>query len=402
VILEDRAPALYDRAMLAALLVIIQVASVTEVASPRPTGWVTDQANVISADAEAKLDAIAEQLYQLRGIELAVVAVDSVPGTPKQFATDLFNHWKIGSAATHNGVLVLLVMSQRRLEIETGDGMEGALPSAWLADMQKTTMVPRFKAKDFGGGLVDGVRAMAEHIKSAGGEGVVEQKPHEYRDDGTVVTPPTANPPADYSQPPVSSHQPSRVVQPEDDSGVPTGAIVGGGLGVAGLGGGAALLARSRRRRRRCETCQPHREMLPLDEIADDQHLDAGQQSEERVGSVNYEVLVCPGCQATRTLRHGKWFSSYSTCSSCNYKTEKTDSTTLVHATYDHGGQVQVTETCMHCNRTHTYTKHTARRTRPSTTSTSYGSSSRSSGSSSRSSGFGGGRSSGGGSGSSW
>lgn len=395
----------YDRTMFAALLVIIQVASVTEVASPRPNGWVTDQANVISAEDEARLDAIAGELNKLRGIELAVVTVDTVPGTPKQFATDLFNHWKIGSAATNNGVLVLLVMSQRRLEVETGDGMEGALPAVWLSDMQKSTMVPRFKAKDFGGGLVDGVTAMAEHIKTAGGEGVVEQKPHEYRDDGTVVTPPTANPPTsnDYTPSPVTTTQePSHVSPPREDSGPPTGAVVGGGLGLAGLGGGAALLLRHRRRQRRCLTCQPNREMMPLSEIEDDAHLDAGQRAEERIGSVNYEVLVCPGCQATKTLRDGKWFSGFGTCSGCSYKTEKSSSTTLVHATYDHGGQVQVTETCAHCNRVHTYVRHTARRTRPSTTSSSSGGGRSSFSSSSRSSGFGGGRSSGGGSGSSW
>jgi len=200
--------------MLAALLLIFHVASVTEVASPRPNGWVTDQANVVNAEDEAKLDALAGELNRLRGIELAIVTVDKVPGTPKQFATDLFNHWKLGQAATNNGVLVLLVMSQRRLEVETGDGMEGALPAVWLADMQKSTMVPRFKAKNFGGGLVDGVTAMADHIKQAGGEGVVEQKPHEYRDDGTVVTPPTANPPSDYQQPPVTTNEPAYVSPP--------------------------------------------------------------------------------------------------------------------------------------------------------------------------------------------
>ncbi len=396
--------------MLAALLVIFQVASVTEVASPRPTGWVTDQANVISADAEAQLDAIAGELNSLRGIELAIVTVDSVPGTPKQFATDLFNHWKIGSASTNNGVLVLLVMSKRRLEIETGDGMEGALPSQWLADMQTRTMVPRFKAKDFGGGLVDGVREMAEHIKAAGGEGVVEQKPHEYRDDGTIVTPPAAGivlPPRDvppHNGPP-SSHPSSRASGQTEGSGNRTKAIVGGGLGLAGLGGGAALIARRRKRKRTCETCQPNLAMLPLNEIEDDAHLEAGQVAEERLGSVNYEVLVCPGCQNTRTLRQGKWFSGYGKCGSCSYKTEKSSSTTLVSATYDHGGQVQITETCSHCNAHRSYIRHTARRTRPSTSTSSFssGSSSRSSsGSSSRSSGFGGGRSSGGGAGSSW
>ncbi len=383
--------------MLAALLVIFQVASVTEVASPRPNGWVTDQANVIPADVEAKIDAQAEELNRLRGIELAVVTVDSVPGTAKEFATALFNHWKIGSAATNNGVLVLLVMSQRRLEIETGDGMEGALPAQWLADMQARTMVPRFKTKDFGGGLLDGVFVMVQHIKNAGGEGVVEQKPHEYRDDGEVVAPPAPSTVPPYEVP--TSTEPSPMVETTEDSGVPTGAIVGGGLGLAGLGGGAALLARQRRRRRACESCQPNLPMLPLDEIEDDAHLEEGQRTEERVGSVNYEVLVCPGCQSTRTLRHGKWFSGYDTCRSCSYKTATSSSTTLVSATYDHGGQVEVTEQCTHCNHRNTYIRHTARRTRPSTSTSSFSSSS---GGSSRSSGFGGGRSSGGGAGSSW
>ena len=186
---------------------------------------------------------------------------------------------------------------------------------------------------------------------------------------------------------------------PKDDSGVPTGAIVGGGLGLAGLGGGALLLSRRRKRERTCETCQPNLPMLPLGEIEDDAHLEAGQVAEERVGSVNYEVRVCPGCQNTRTLRHGKWFSGYGTCSSCSYKTEKSTSTTLVSATYDHGGQVQITETCTHCNAHNSYIRHTARRTRPSTSTSSFSSGG---GSSSRSSGFGGGRSSGGGSSSSW
>jgi uncharacterized protein len=141
--------------------------------------------------------------------------------------------------------------------------------------------------------------------------------------------------------------------------------------------------------------------MIELSEIEDDKHLDQGQRTEEQVGSVDYDVAVCPGCQATRTLRRGKWFSGYGRCSGCSYKTMKSTSTTLVHATYDHGGQVQITETCVHCSHASTRIRYTAARTRPSSSS----SGSRSSGGGFRSSGgggFGGGRSSGGGAGSSW
>ena len=380
-----------------AFLFVLATVSVTEVQNPRPHGWVTDQAAVLDADTEARLNALADGLYRTKQIELAVVTVTDVRGTPKQFATSLFNHWGIGNAQTNTGVLVLLVMGKRRLEIETGTGIEAALPAQWLADMQARAMVPRFKVRDFAGGLVAGVQAISDHLGAAPGESTSEAKPGEYRDNGVVVDPPapTALPalPAHGAPPPSSIAPP-----PEDESN--TGKYAAGGAGLVGLGGGiAGLVAWRKRRNRTCTKCQPHRRMLPLSEVADDEHLDAGQRKEESLGSVDYEVVICPGCQDARTLRDSKWFSGYSRCSSCSYKTLSSSSSTIVAATYDHGGQVRVTEDCRHCSYHNTYTRYTAKLTRPSTTSSS--SSSYSSSSSGRSS-FGGGSSRGGGAGSSW
>jgi uncharacterized protein len=388
-----------------AVVIVVGVGSVADVPNPRPDGWVSDQANVLEAGDEKRLDELAAAINRERGIELAIVAIDDSPGSAKQFATDLFNHWKIGSAATDNGVLVLLVMGKRRIEVETGTGIEAALPAAWLADMQARDMVPRFKRKDFAGGLVAGVEAIVAHLRAAPGESPTGSGGSgEYRDDGTVVTPPAPSLPqsSPNDQVPYPSEQVG-TIEPRGGGGgdFPIGGAVAGGAGLLGAAGGGFLIARTRRKRRTCETCQPPRRMLPLDEIADDAHLSDGQKTEERVGSVDYEVVVCPGCQASRVIRHGKWFRGYSRCPSCDFKTERESSVTLVHATYDHGGQVEVTETCAHCNRHHTYIRHTARRTRPS--SSSGGSrSSFSSGGGSRSSGFGGGSSRGGGAGSSW
>lgn len=383
---------------LLAVLVVSNVVSVAEVPSPRPAHWVTDQANVLDADAEAKLDAVAEELKTRRGIELAVVTVDDVRETPKQFATALFNQWGIGSAQTNNGVLVLLVMGKRRLEIETGRGIEAALTAEWLADMQAREMVPRFKAKQFGPGLLTGVLAIATHLREAPGESTSTAPAGEYRSDGVVTTPSTE--PATTQPPPITPQPVTTTTSApsDDDGGVPTLPFALGGLSLAGAGG-AVLTARRRRKQRTCEACTPARPMLALDEVADDAHLDGGQQTEERVGSVDYEVLICPGCQASRTLRHGKWFSGYGRCSSCSYKTMKSSSVTTRSATYDHGGEVEVTETCANCSYRRTYTRTTSALTRPSSsTGSSFGSSS----SGSSSSGFSGGSSGGGGAGSSW
>ncbi|HLL21883.1 MAG TPA: TPM domain-containing protein [Kofleriaceae bacterium] len=396
--------------MVALLAFVFSIVGVTEVPNPRPNGWVTDQANVLDATTEARLNTLAETLYRTKQIELAVVTVDDVRGSPKQFATSLFAHWKIGNAQTNTGVLVLLVMGKRRLEIETGTGIEGALPADWLAKMQAGEMVPRFKQKDFPGGLVAGVQAIADHLGAAPGESTSTVQPGEYRDDNGVVPPSSSTPAPARQAVPVLPPRPAYTTAPADD-GLPVGPLAAGGAGLLGLGGGAALLARHRRRRRTCMKCQPHRAMLPLSEVEDDQHLDAGERTEEQLGSVNYEVVICPGCQDARTLRHAKWFSSYSRCGSCNFKTLASSSTTIATATYDHGGQVRVTEDCKHCKHHTSYMRYTSKRTRPSPTSTSSStarssfsssSSSSSSRSSSRGGSFGGGSSRGGGAGSSW
>lgn len=378
----------------AVALVVVQVASVAELDSPRPTAWVMDQAGVLSDADEAALNALASQLHADKGIELAVVTVDDTPGAAKPFATELFNAWGIGDARTNTGVLVLLVMGKRRLEVETGTGIEPALPAWWLSEMQAAKMVPRFKQGAFGDGLEQGVMAMVQRLGALPGEGERDTAPGEYRSDGAQVERPAGG-----------------VDTPKKIPGPSTALRVVMGLGVLSALGSGGLLARHIYRRRKCAKCKL--EMFELDEVADDAHLDAGQKAEERLGTVNYDVLICRGCQDTRVLRHGRWFSGHGKCDACGYKTEKRTSRTIAHASYTSGGVVRITETCAHCNRVHTYDRRTAKLSPPSTSSSSSSSrsssyssrssssssSSRSSSSSSRSSG---GSSRGGGAGSSW
>lgn len=384
---------------LAALCTLVfAVQSVSEVPDPRPARLVVDQAGVLDDATEARLDAALLDARTRLGPEIAVVTVDDVPGTPKEFATALFNHWKLGTAAKNDGVLVLLVMGKRRLEVETGTGLEAALPSWLLAEMQAADMVPRFKQGDFGGGLEQGTLAIIRRLGNLPGEGERDIQPGEYRSDGVVVTPPT---PAPYT--PGSDAPRARPPRDDDDDDSSTGKTAAG-LGLLGGGGiGGILIGRRLWRRRRCDKCKV--KMLELDEVADDAHLQDGQKTEENIGSVDYDVLICPGCQGSRVLRNAKWFSGRRRCPSCSWKTGKKESTTIQAATYDSGGLVRVTETCAHCSHNKSYTRRTSPKTRPSTSSSSSSyssSSSRSSSSYSSSSRSSGGSSRGGGAGSSW
>ncbi|HSA24614.1 MAG TPA: hypothetical protein P5076_24350, partial [Myxococcota bacterium] len=185
---------------------------------------------------------------------------------------------------------------------------------------------------------------------------------------------------------------------------------VGVGLGAGGLFTTLHFLLRRRLRRhmesyrRPCGKCRARMDLV--DEQADDALLSTEEQAEERIGGADWELWNCPGCGAQEKIEVS--LGGASRCGKCKRRTLIVKRTTLRSATYDHGGEVRVDETCHNPNCRHhsSHTHSTPRLTRPSPSSggsrSSSSSSSRSSSSSSSSGGFGGGRSGGGGASRKW
>src|SRR5690606_12839798 len=226
---------------------------------------------------------------------------DSVSGTPKQFATALFNHWGVGSAERNDGVLFLLVMSSRRLEVEVGYGLEDRLPDGWLGSMQTSSMVPHFKQGDFAGGIEVGVILVGQRLGA-------RELPN--IDDIPV---------ASVELPAASTRSPDRPSSssrsPAGDPWLLYGLLLTGGLGFLGGGiRGARIL-----HHKRCTACKLWRSVLPED--VEDEHLDAGQEREEELRSVDYDVYVCHSCSSVSVMAKRRWLSGYSRCSSCGYRT---------------------------------------------------------------------------------
>jgi uncharacterized protein len=329
--------------------------TVDEIPDPRAQGvWVTDLGFVLPADSEARLNARIDALHRDLDAEIAVVVVPSIDGeVPKTFATALFNHWGIGDARTNNGLLVLLVLDQRRLEMETGYGLERVLPDDWLAEMQAERMVPALRDGDYGAALEAGLLAVDERMR-----------PNE----------------------------------------VPVLRMMYGaaavGTGLAGLSLlTIASLVLLRRRERTCEQCKVY--MPVLDDAS--AHLDSGQQTETRIGSIDWRVHQCPRCQAVRAFPKLRRLSGYTPCRTCGHRTLQTTTTTEIQATGYSCGTDRITERCRHCATGTSYT-----RTSPMIPATilvatdTSSSSSIDTSSSSSSSSFGGGDSGGGGAGSSY
>ena len=81
-------------------------------------------------------------------------AGDAVPG---DFRTQLFRYWGIGQQENNNGLLILLVIDQRRMEFEVGYGLEGILTDAVCKRIQEVYMVPLAKEGRFDDCVLAGV-----------------------------------------------------------------------------------------------------------------------------------------------------------------------------------------------------------------------------------------------------
>jgi uncharacterized protein len=358
-----------------------------DVKNPRPAGhWVSDGATLLSSGEEAALNSRLDALQRDTGAEVAVVTLPScTPAAPKDFAVDLFARWGIGDRQANNGVLVLLCLQERRVEMETGYGVEGLLPDGWLGSMQQREMVPRFKAGQYGAGLVNGVAAVDERLR---------QHPHEVR----------AGIPVHH----VAGSSP--VVRGGGGGGGATGGVSPlmllsfGGLGLATVGAGASVARAVWVHQRTCPDCRVRMEQL--DDQAELEHLDAGQKREQHLDSVDWHVYRCPQCSAIRTFAKRRWFSGYSTCPQCTYQTRSSVRTTLDHPTRYSSGLAEVVERCGHCSYHHRYTVVLPRLPEPSSHSSSSSSSGGFGGGGFGGGGgggsFGGGSSGGGGAGSSW
>ncbi|HEX7078178.1 MAG TPA: TPM domain-containing protein [Candidatus Eisenbacteria bacterium] len=132
---------------------------------PAPVGHVNDFARVLDAASADSMESLARELREKCGSELAVVTLPDLGGEEiEPVATDLFAAWGIGRKAENDGVLILLAAEERRVRIEVGYGLEGALPDGRCGGIIRLVMGPDLSADRFGPGLLRGARAVAAVI----------------------------------------------------------------------------------------------------------------------------------------------------------------------------------------------------------------------------------------------
>jgi uncharacterized protein len=125
---------------------------------PPLTAPVVDLANTLTPEQTASLDAKLRAFSEARGSQVAVLIVPSTgPEDVEQFSIRVVDAWKLGRKDQDDGVLLLVARDDRKVRIEVGYGLEGALPDATANRVIEEYVVPRFRAGDYYGGIDAGV-----------------------------------------------------------------------------------------------------------------------------------------------------------------------------------------------------------------------------------------------------
>jgi uncharacterized protein len=311
-------------ALICLLSAAVGAEPITSIPNPRTRDgtWVTDVPGALRADTIARLNSTIGAFERSSGAEMAVVVIRSLDGLSiEEAAVKLFKLWGIGKKGRDNGLLLLWSTGDRRVRVEVGYGLEGVLPDGKVGRILDAYVMPRFRSGQFDEGLLAGVDAL---LSVARNEQMELPSPrsgsYERRSTGIIA------------------------------------AIIGL-LAAIPISVGSIFGFRKWRRghRRRCPACQTL--MTRLGEADDDALLDGGQQAEERIGSVDYDVWKCGACGHHFTLKYPKWVSGYAQCPQCHNRTKSSAEEVISPASTMTSGSARVVETCAFCTFRREYTK---------------------------------------------
>ncbi|OGX91665.1 TPM domain-containing protein, partial [Hymenobacter coccineus] len=121
---------------------------------PNPPRLVNDLAHLMQPQ---EADALEQKLVAYNdstSSQIAVVTVPDLGGNEiADYAQQLYRAWGIGQKGKNNGILVLVAQQEHAARIQTGRGLEGAVPDALAKRIISNTLVPAFRQNQYYAGL---------------------------------------------------------------------------------------------------------------------------------------------------------------------------------------------------------------------------------------------------------
>lgn len=131
---------------------------------PSPARLVNDLAGMMSSGEQAQLEQKLIDFDRTTSTQITIVTIKNLGGYEiAQYAVELGNRWGVGRKGKDNGVLVLASMDDRKVNISTGYGVEGALTDATSGRIIRNEIAPQFKK----GNYYEGFNKAADAIIAA-------------------------------------------------------------------------------------------------------------------------------------------------------------------------------------------------------------------------------------------
>ncbi|RAK63999.1 TPM domain-containing protein [Hymenobacter edaphi] len=149
--------------LLACALLLTTLLAAAQQVPPRPSPprLVNDLADLLTPEQEQALEQKLVAYNDSTSSQFAVVTVPNLGGDEiANYAQRLFESWGIGQKDKNNGLLILVARDERKVNIHTGYGLEGAIPDALAKRIISNVMVPAFKAERY----YDGIDGAADRL----------------------------------------------------------------------------------------------------------------------------------------------------------------------------------------------------------------------------------------------
>ena len=126
----------------------------------------SDYAGALDSAGRQRLEAKLAAVEGETGNQFAVAIFKSLEGEAlEDFSIRLAEKWKIGQAGKDNGLIVLLFLKERKIRIEVGYGLEGAVPDVLAGRVIREVMGPKFREGDIAGGLYAAVVSLDKAVR---------------------------------------------------------------------------------------------------------------------------------------------------------------------------------------------------------------------------------------------
>jgi uncharacterized protein len=135
---------------------------------PELTKPVNDFANVIDPGDEQQLDTMIRQLQTASGDVVVIATVETIApfATARDYAVEMFENRGrgVGERGKDNGLLILVALKERRVEIEVGYGLEEWITDGFAGETSRDFIAPQFRSGRYGAGLIAGTSRIIGRI----------------------------------------------------------------------------------------------------------------------------------------------------------------------------------------------------------------------------------------------